>query len=52
LQKSTTKIALDDLQIVFSGGKNSTIALSEQAKQLKMGSLYQQVIDAFLFSDI
>lgn len=49
-KKSTPKIPEDDLQIVFSEGKTSTIELSEQAKQLKMGSLYQQVIDAFLFS--
>jgi hypothetical protein len=41
-----------DLQIVLSEGKTSSIALSEQAKQLKMGTLYQQVIDAFLFSNV
>lgn len=29
----------------------SVISLSEQTKQLKIGSLYQQVIDAFLFSN-
>lgn len=52
LQKNTTKIALDDLQIVLSEVKTSSIALSEQAKQLKMGTLYQQVIDAFLFSNV
>lgn len=48
--KSTKKVDEDDLKVIFSEGKISTIALSVQAKQLKMGSLYQQVIDAFLYS--
>lgn len=40
-----------DLEMDFSETTTSSFAISDQTKQLKMGFLYQQVIDAFLFSD-
>jgi hypothetical protein len=36
----------------FSETTPSAFSISEHTKQLKMDSLYQQVIDAFLFSAV
>lgn len=41
-----------DLEMDFSETTTSSFAISDQTKQLKIGSLYQQVIDAFLFSAV
>ncbi len=44
-----TKNAGTDITLGLMGGDLSVTPLSEQTKQLKIRSLYQQVIDAFLF---
>jgi superfamily II DNA or RNA helicase len=41
-----------DLKMDFSETTPSAFSISEHTKQLKMDSLYQQVIDAFLFSAV
>lgn len=52
MRKSNIKTnAGADIKLGLMGNDLSLISRSEQTKQLKIGSLYQQVIDAFLFSN-
>lgn len=49
-RKVINKVSEIDLKMDFSEMNTSYFAISEHTKHIKMGSLYQQVIDAFLFS--
>lgn len=49
-RNSTNKVGEVDIKMDFGEMNTSDFAISDNSKQLKMGSLYQQVIDAFLFS--
>ncbi len=46
------KVGELDLKLDFNEVNTSDIAFSDHTKQLEMGSLYKQVIDAFLFSTV
>ncbi|CAD5361032.1 DEAD/DEAH box helicase [Citrobacter freundii] len=47
-----TKVGEVGLKMDFNEMNTSGFTISDQTKQLKIGSLYQKVIDAFLFSSL
>jgi len=49
-QNGINKVGEISLKMDFRETNTSAFAISEHTKQLQIGSLYQQVIDAFLFS--
>ncbi|WP_342592931.1 hypothetical protein [Citrobacter sp. RHBSTW-00271] len=51
-RNSKNKVGEVDIKMDFGEMNTSDFAISDNSKQLKMGSLYQQVIDAFLFSTV
>jgi len=51
-RKGISKIGEINLEMDFSEVSTSSLIVSDQIKQLKISSLHQQVIDAFLFSGV
>lgn len=51
-RKETKKIGETDLEMEFIEASTSSFSVSDYAMNLKISSLYKQVIDAFLFSPV